>query len=191
MLGCNVDARRSRDVDVRRGAGIESKDGDGVVVGRLLRQDKTRSIRVRSPVTLRRCSPSDKHNLISQSATHKSPAGGHARTPIMSSAETFTPTPEQVALREARRLKRQQAKAKAHAASSTAPLVNLSKGQITPRSWLTVQDDHKTASRPVRIMTWNVRDHSLFCGMACCAEETPGRTDASIFQLLAQCLVRE
>ncbi|KAN0135700.1 Endonuclease/exonuclease/phosphatase [Lactarius tabidus] len=74
----------------------------------------------------------------------------------MSSAETFTPTPEQVALREARRLKKQKAKAEAHVASSKAPLMNLSKGQITPRSWLTFQDDHQTSSCPVRIMTWNL-----------------------------------
>ena len=45
MLGCNVDARRSREVDVRRVAGIENKDGDEVVVGRLLREDKRRSMR--------------------------------------------------------------------------------------------------------------------------------------------------
>ena len=32
MLGCNVDARRSREVDVRRVAGIENKDGDEAVV---------------------------------------------------------------------------------------------------------------------------------------------------------------
>lgn len=74
----------------------------------------------------------------------------------MSSA-TVTPTSEQLALREARRLKRHQAKAEALAASSTAPasLVNLEKGQIIPRSWLT-EDGHQTASRPVRIMTWNL-----------------------------------
>ena len=76
----------------------------------------------------------------------------------------MAPTQERIALREARRLKRQQEKAEAKAVSSTAPpasLVNLSKGQITPRSWLTVQDGHQAASRPVRIMTWNVRDPSL------------------------------
>ena len=44
MLGCNVDAKRSREVDVRRIA--EDKDGDEVVVGRLLREDKRRSMRV-------------------------------------------------------------------------------------------------------------------------------------------------
>jgi hypothetical protein len=77
------------------------------------------------------------------------------------------PTSDQLALREARRLKKQQAKAEARAASSTAPpapLVNLEKGQITPRSWLTVQDGHQTTSRSVRIMTWNVRDRLLFYG---------------------------
>ncbi|KAH9175266.1 Endonuclease/exonuclease/phosphatase [Lactarius sanguifluus] len=76
----------------------------------------------------------------------------------MSSA-TFSPTSEQLALRDARRLKRQQAKAEARAAASAAPpppLVNLEKGQIVPRSWLTVQDGHQTTSRSVRIMTWNV-----------------------------------
>jgi hypothetical protein len=187
MLGCNVDARRSRDVDVRRGAGIESKDGDGAVAGRLLRQDKRRSIRVCHRVARPRQCSSDKHNFRTRDSQI---TGGHARTLIMSSAETFTPTPEQVALREARRLKKQKAKAEAHVASSKAPLVNLSKGQITPRSWLTIQDDHQTSSRPVRIMTWNVRGHSLF-GVLCRTRDTLGRTDAAIFQLLAQCLVRE
>ncbi|KAI9445288.1 Endonuclease/exonuclease/phosphatase [Lactarius indigo] len=89
---------------------------------------------------------------------------------------TFTPTSEQLALREARRLRRQQAKAEARAASLAAPpppLVDLEKGQIIPRSWLTVQDGHQTASQPVRIMTWNLfpnsdclksaqREHMLF-----------------------------
>ncbi|KAH8998879.1 Endonuclease/exonuclease/phosphatase [Lactarius hatsudake] len=73
----------------------------------------------------------------------------------MSSATTS----EQLALRDARRLKRQQAKAEARAAALAAPpppLVNLEKGQIVPRSWLTVQDGHQTTSRSVRIMTWNL-----------------------------------
>ncbi len=76
---------------------------------------------------------------------------------------SFTPTSEQLALREARRLEKQKAKAEARASSSRAlaPLVNLEKGQIIQRSWLTVQDVHRSASRPVRIMTWNVRNRLL------------------------------
>ena len=106
------------------------------------------------------------------------------------SSDSFTPTSEQIALRDARRLKRQQAKAEARAASSTAPpapLVNLSKGQITPRSWLTVQDGHQTASRPVRIMTWNVRDWFIIR----CVCPNRDTLMPQCFQLLAQCLVRE
>ena len=99
------------------------------------------------------------------------------------SSDSFAPTSEQFALREARRLKRQQIKAEARAASSAAPpapLVNLSKGQITPRSWLTVQDDHKTASQPVRIMTWNVRDRFI---ISLCVSGQ-GHTDAAVFSAL-------
>ncbi|KAH8988960.1 Endonuclease/exonuclease/phosphatase [Lactarius akahatsu] len=62
----------------------------------------------------------------------------------MSSA-TFSPTSEQLALRDA-----------PASAAPPLPLVNLEKGQIVPRSWLTVQDGHQTTSWSVRIMTWNV-----------------------------------
>ncbi|KAH9039896.1 Endonuclease/exonuclease/phosphatase [Lactarius hengduanensis] len=91
---------------------------------------------------------------------------------VMSSA-TFSPTSEQLALRDARRLKRQQAKAEARAAASAAPpppLVNLEKGQIVPRSWLTVQDGHQTTSRPVRIMTWNLLAQCLVHGDILCLQ---------------------
>ena len=73
---------------------------------------------------------------------------------------TFTPTPEQLALREARRLKA------ATNAASTPPksLVNNEKGQIVPRPWLTVQDSHTlaNATHTAKIMTWNVRNF-VFC----------------------------
>ena len=112
------------------------------------------------------------------------------------------PTSEQLALREARRLKKQQAKAEASAASSTVPpppLVNLEKGQITPRSWLTVQDGHQNTSRSVRIMTWNVRNRLLFYGWPAVRAvfglghvgQLPAGLMLPFFQLLAQCLVRE
>jgi hypothetical protein len=80
---------------------------------------------------------------------------------------TFTPTPEQVAIREARRLKRQRAATHADtdAASTTTPssLVNSEKGQIVTRPWLAVQGHSPTnASRRVKIMTWNVCSFFIF-----------------------------
>jgi RNA exonuclease NGL2 len=68
---------------------------------------------------------------------------------------TFTPTPEQLALREARRLKKDKAATNAGVASSS--LVNNEKGQIVPRPWLAIQDSPTNGTRPVKIMTWNVR----------------------------------
>jgi RNA exonuclease NGL2 len=75
--------------------------------------------------------------------------------------QTFTPTPEQLALREARRLKKEKATTNA---SSTPPssLVNNEKGEILPRPWLAVQDSHTNATRTAKIMTWNVRNF-VFC----------------------------
>lgn len=74
---------------------------------------------------------------------------------------TFTPTPEQLALREARRLAKEIAAANA---TSTPPksLVNNEKGQIVPRPWLAVQDSHTNTTHTVKIMTWNVRNF-VFC----------------------------
>jgi hypothetical protein len=75
---------------------------------------------------------------------------------------TFTPTPEQLALREARRLKKQKAatdaQAGATAASSTPPasLVNNEKGHIVPRPWLAA-DSPANGTLPAKIVTWNVR----------------------------------
>jgi hypothetical protein len=71
---------------------------------------------------------------------------------------TFTPSPEQLALREARRSEKEKA------ATSTPPksLVNNVKGQIVPRPWLTVQDSHTNATHSAKIMTWNVRN-LVFC----------------------------
>ena len=72
---------------------------------------------------------------------------------------TFTPTPEQLALREARRLKKDKAATDAGVASSTPPgsLVDGKKGQIVLRPWWAVQDS-LTNARPAKIMTWNVRN---------------------------------
>ncbi|KAI0002109.1 Endonuclease/exonuclease/phosphatase [Russula vinacea] len=67
---------------------------------------------------------------------------------------TFTPTPEQLALREARRLKKDKAATNAGVASSS--LVNNEKGQIVPRPWLAIQDSPTNGTRPVKIMTWNL-----------------------------------
>jgi hypothetical protein len=76
---------------------------------------------------------------------------------------TFTLTPEQLALREARRLEKEKA---ATNATSTPPksLVNNEKGQIPPRPWLAVQDSHTSATHTanLKIMTWNVRNF-VFC----------------------------
>jgi hypothetical protein len=83
------------------------------------------------------------------------------------STATFTPTPEQLALRDARRLKKQKAAANIGAASSTSPasFVNLEKGQIIARPWLTVQDNPSNAPHSVRVMTWNVRKfYFQLCG---------------------------
>ena len=82
------------------------------------------------------------------------------------STATFTPTPEQLALREARRLKKQKAAANASTASSppSASLEKLEKGQIVARPWLTVQKNPSNASGSVRVMTWNVRNiYSQLC----------------------------
>jgi hypothetical protein len=70
---------------------------------------------------------------------------------------TFTPTPEQLALREARRLQKEKA-----ATNATSPLVNNEKGQILSRPWLAVQDSHTNATLSTKIMTWNVRNF-VFC----------------------------
>jgi len=72
---------------------------------------------------------------------------------------TFTPTPEQLALREARRLQKEKA-----ASSTTTPssLVNNAKGQILPRPWLALQDSPTNATRTAKIMTWNVRNFVFF-----------------------------
>ncbi len=159
MLGCNVDARR--------GLGIENNDADVGVVGRLRRQDKRRFMQwpsdtkaglcvLKAQFTIRESHSFTLHAIVTNRESRNS-------TRVMSSGPS-TPTAEQLALRDARRLKKLQAKAEARAASLKAPpppLVNLEKGQIVPRSWLTVQDDHQTASRPVRIMTWNVRNRLL------------------------------
>ena len=69
----------------------------------------------------------------------------------------FTPTPEQLALREARRLQKEKT---ATNASATAPKshVNNEKGQIVPRPWLAVQDSLTNATHSAKIMTWNVRN---------------------------------
>lgn len=83
-----------------------------------------------------------------------------------SESRTFTPTPEQLTLREARRLKRQKTtNAETDAASATTPssLVNNKKGQIVTRPWLEVQGlSPPNASRRVKIMTWNVRSFFNF-----------------------------
>jgi RNA exonuclease NGL2 len=72
---------------------------------------------------------------------------------------TFTPTPDQLALREARRLKKLKAATNADVTSSTTPssLVNDEKGRITARPWLAVQGSLPNSGRRVKIMTWNVR----------------------------------
>ena len=74
---------------------------------------------------------------------------------------TYTPTPEQLALRGARRSKRQKAATDSDTdPTTTAPssLVNNEKGQIVTRPWLAVQGTSPpNASRRIKIMTWNVR----------------------------------
>lgn len=70
---------------------------------------------------------------------------------------TFTPTPEQLALREARRLKKE--KAAANAGVSSSSLVN---NQIVPRPWLALQDSPTNATHTAKIMTWNVRKFFFF-----------------------------
>ncbi|KAI0307720.1 Endonuclease/exonuclease/phosphatase [Multifurca ochricompacta] len=75
------------------------------------------------------------------------------------SSGTFNLTPEQLALREARRSKKQKAATNPAMASPEAPstsLVNLDKGQIVSRSWSTIRIRNPNASQPVRIMTWNL-----------------------------------
>jgi len=73
---------------------------------------------------------------------------------------TFTLTPEQLALREARRLKKEKAATNAGVSSSYTPpssFLNHKKGQILPRPWLAVQDG-TNATHTAKIMTWNVRN---------------------------------
>ena len=72
---------------------------------------------------------------------------------------TFIPTPEQLALREARRLKKQRTATNTGVASTP---MNNEKGQIIARPWLTVPGNFSNAVRPVRIMTWNVRSIFLY-----------------------------
>jgi hypothetical protein len=76
---------------------------------------------------------------------------------MSSESGTFTPTPEQLALREARRLKKQQAANVATSSTPAGPLVNREKGHIVARPWLAVQGIPPIASGSVKIMTWNVR----------------------------------
>ena len=75
---------------------------------------------------------------------------------------SFQPTPEQLALREARRLKKEKkekAAVNAGLASTTPPdsLLDNERGHIVPRPWLAVQDSPLKATLPAKIMTWNVR----------------------------------
>lgn len=78
---------------------------------------------------------------------------------------TFSPSPEQLALRETRRLKKEKAATDAPGpvASSTprGSLVNNEKGRIVLRPWLAVQDS-PTNAHPAKIMTWNVRHLKFF-----------------------------
>jgi RNA exonuclease NGL2 len=73
---------------------------------------------------------------------------------------TFTPSPEQLALREARRLKKEKAATNAPVATSTPPryLGNNEKGKIVLRPWLAVHDSLTNAHHTMKIMTWNVRN---------------------------------
>lgn len=70
---------------------------------------------------------------------------------------TFTPTAEQLALREARRLKKE--KTAANAGVSSSSLVN---NRIVPRPWLALQDSPTNATHTTKIMTWNVRNFNFF-----------------------------
>src|SRR5579863_5489992 len=83
-----------------------------------------------------------------------------------SDPETFTPTPGQLALRGARRSKRQKAAMNADtgpAPATTPSLVNYEKGQIVTRPWLAVQGTSPpNASWRIKIMTWNVRSFFYF-----------------------------
>ncbi|KAI0304974.1 Endonuclease/exonuclease/phosphatase [Russula brevipes] len=78
---------------------------------------------------------------------------------------TFTHTPEQLALREARRLKKERAATNAGASAASSPsldiLVNGEKGRIIERPWLAVQGSRPNAPRPAKIMTWNLLAQSL------------------------------
>jgi DNA-binding XRE family transcriptional regulator len=106
---------------------------------------------------------------------------------------TFTPTPEQLALREARLLRKDKAAINAGVASSS--LVNNEKGQVVPRPWLALQDsptNGTVGTRPVKIITWNVSE--VFSPPACTAYKhtiSALITLLNCFHLLAQCLVRE
>lgn len=80
---------------------------------------------------------------------------------------SFKPTPEQLALREARRLKKEKkekAAVNAGLASTTPPdsLLDNERGHIVPRPWLAVQDSPLKATLPAKIMTWNVRFFFFF-----------------------------
>ncbi|KAI0051675.1 Endonuclease/exonuclease/phosphatase [Auriscalpium vulgare] len=65
----------------------------------------------------------------------------------------FRPTPEQLALQEARRLKKSKKHAQSVQPSSGA--VQQDKGQILPRVWLKVQEPHAGGQR-FKLMTWNL-----------------------------------
>ncbi|KAI0068339.1 Endonuclease/exonuclease/phosphatase [Artomyces pyxidatus] len=67
-------------------------------------------------------------------------------------SKRFQPTPEQVALQEARRLKKLQT------ASSRpiVPAVDLRKGKIVERPWVAVQEGREPCVQRITLMTWNL-----------------------------------
>jgi hypothetical protein len=86
----------------------------------------------------------------------------HSLGVMTTESGTFTHTPEQLALREARRLKKERAATNAGVSAASSPsldiLVNGVTGRIIERPWLAVQGSRPNAPRPARIMTWNVRE---------------------------------
>jgi hypothetical protein len=136
---------------------VEKKDDEVGLGSRLLKKDNSRFIPLGvADGRAMRCDRVLRHSVSGTCAgAHKHSISNFILSPqfaLYSMPGTFTPTPEQLALREARRLQKEKA------ATNASPLVNNEKGQILSRPWLAVQDSHTNATLSTKIMTWNVRN---------------------------------
>ena len=71
-------------------------------------------------------------------------------------SQGFQLTPEQIATREARKRKRDEAHASGASTPHALPEDDDERARIVPRPWLTVREAQPGAER-LKVMTWNVR----------------------------------